>query len=77
MRACGHRSSNHYERSALPTFADYAAGMAKIRPRKLDGGKNKALADDAIVPTEKSVLPPKKPPAPKHRLHRAKVRKLK
>ncbi|MBO0756414.1 MAG: hypothetical protein J2P54_11170 [Bradyrhizobiaceae bacterium] len=26
---CGHRSSYHYRRTALPTFADYAVGNAQ------------------------------------------------
>jgi hypothetical protein len=32
-----HRSSCQYRRSALPTFADYAAGMVKARLRKPSG----------------------------------------
>jgi hypothetical protein len=65
----GHRSSYHYRRRALPTFARYPAGMAKARLRKPDGRKSKAPADDAIVRDDGSALPPKKPPAPspKHR----------
>jgi hypothetical protein len=53
--------------------------MAKARVRKPDGRKSKAPADDAIARDDGSALPPKKAPAPsvKHRLHRAKVRKLK
>jgi hypothetical protein len=47
MPACGHRSSCHYQRSALPTLADYAGGMAKTHLRKPDGRNSKTVADDA------------------------------
>jgi hypothetical protein len=58
--------------------------MPKTRLRKpvMAVKRKSKTADDAqneIAPTAESALPPKKPPAPslKHRLHRAKVRKLK
>jgi hypothetical protein len=79
MRGCGHRSSCHYPRSALPTFADYAVGMPKARSRKPiahDGDQRNKTAGDArneIALTTESALPPKKPPpAPSvtHRLRR-------
>jgi hypothetical protein len=54
--------------------------MWKARSRKsTDGGrKSKTVADDAIVQTDESVLPPKKPPAPSatHRLKRGRKAKL-
>jgi hypothetical protein len=75
----GHRSSYHYQRSALPTFADYAIGMRK--PIRRDGDrKSKPVADthNEVAHTAESVLPPKKPPAPsvKHRLKRGRKAKL-
>jgi hypothetical protein len=36
MPASGHRSSYHYRRSALPTFADYAVGMRDASNRVRD-----------------------------------------
>lgn len=65
MRSCGYRSSCHYQRSALPTFASYATGMVKGRlhkPVRRDGRISKASAD--ACDTAESTLPPKKPPAP-------------
>jgi hypothetical protein len=73
MRACGHRSSYHYWRSALPTFADYPVGMRK--PIRCDGdrkSKPAAGAHNEVAHTAESALPSKKPPAPsvRHRLKR-------
>ena len=69
MRPCGHRSSCHCRRSALPTLGGYAVGMPKTRLRKpvmAAKGKSKSAGDahNEIARTAESALPPKKPPAP-------------
>jgi hypothetical protein len=49
MRACGHRSSCYYPRSALPTFAHYSSGMWKTRllkPIRLEDGRIIRTLDD-------------------------------
>jgi hypothetical protein len=80
MRTCEHWSSCHYRRSALRTIADYAVGMRKPI-RRYGDRKSKRVGDahNEVAHTAESALPPKKPPAPsvKHRMRKAKVRKLK
>jgi hypothetical protein len=63
---CGHRSSCHYPRSALPTFAHYSSGMWKtrlLRPIRLEDGRTiRTLADahDVILQLpEKELRRPK------------------
>jgi hypothetical protein len=53
--------------------------MRKARSRKPRDSKTGGDARNEIALTAESALPPKKPPAPspRHRLRRAKVRKLK
>jgi hypothetical protein len=69
-----HWSSYHNRRSALPTFADYAAGMSKARLRKPDGRKSKTAADARhVAHTAGSHRPA---PSMKHRLKRSRKAKL-
>jgi hypothetical protein len=79
--ACLTRSSCRHLRSILPTIADYAAGMAKVRFRKPDGGRKSKPAANAgyeILLTAESDLPPTKPSAPsvKRRLKLGRKAKL-
>jgi hypothetical protein len=58
MLACGHPSSCRFWRSALPTYADYAASMRK--PIRRDGDRKSKIVD-ALKSEDVTANPPCRP----------------